>query len=74
MSYSAVDPRVTDRKNEAAAGPTDARGVPSTSIDRLLRYLEKLSSGSFFGKVVVSFQNGKVCDVKIEQTKKLDEL
>jgi hypothetical protein len=74
MSYSAVDPRATDRKSETAAKPTDARGVPSAPIDRLLRYLEKLSSGSFFGKVVVSFQNGKVCDVKIEQTKKLDEL
>jgi len=36
--------------------------------------LDKLASSSFFGKVVVSFQNGRVCDVKIEQTKKLDEL
>jgi hypothetical protein len=43
-------------------------------IERLLRYLDKLASGSFFGKVTVSFQNGRVCDVKIEQTKKLDEL
>jgi hypothetical protein len=43
-------------------------------IERLLRFLEKLASGGFFGKVTVSFQNGRVCDVKIEQTKKLDEL
>jgi hypothetical protein len=43
-------------------------------IERLLRFLEKLSTGGFFGKVVVSFQNGRVCEVKIEQTKKLDEL
>jgi hypothetical protein len=43
-------------------------------IERLLRFLEKCASGGFFGKVVVSFQNGRVCDVKIEQTKKLDEL
>ena len=43
-------------------------------IERLLRFLEKLATGGFFGKVVVSFQNGKVCDIKIEQTKKLDEL
>jgi hypothetical protein len=41
---------------------------------RLVRYLEKLSSGGFFGKVVVSFQNGKPIDVRIEQNKKLDEL
>ena len=43
-------------------------------IERLLRFLDKLASNSFFGKVTVSFQNGRVCDVKIEQTKKLDEL
>lgn len=43
-------------------------------IERLLRFLDKLSSSSFFGKVTVSFQSGRVCDIKIEQTKKLDEL
>lgn len=43
-------------------------------IERLLRFLDKLASSMFFGKVTVSFQNGRVCDVKIEQTKKLDEL
>jgi hypothetical protein len=43
-------------------------------IERLFRFLEKLATGGFFGKVTVSFQNGRVCDVKIEQTKKLDEL
>jgi len=47
---------------------------PRSPIERLLRFLDKLASSSFFGKVVVSFQNGRVCDVKIEQTKKLDEL
>jgi ketosteroid isomerase-like protein len=40
----------------------------------LLRFIEKIAAGSFFGKVTISFQNGRVCDVKIEQTKKLDEL
>ena len=43
-------------------------------IERLLRFLEKCASGAFFGKVTISFQNGRVCDVKVEQTKKLDEL
>ncbi len=61
-------------KHDSAIRPVDSRVVQPTSIDRLLRFLEKLSSGRFFGKVVVSFQNGKVCDVKIEETKKLDEL
>jgi hypothetical protein len=43
-------------------------------IERLQRFLDKLVASSFFGKVTVSFQHGKVCDVKVEQTKKLDEL
>jgi hypothetical protein len=49
---------------------SDAR----SPMQRLQGFLEKLASGGFFGKVVVSFQNGKVCDVRIEQTKKLEEL
>ena len=44
------------------------------STEKLTQYLESLASSGFFGKVTVSFQNGKVCDVRIEQTKKLDEL
>ena len=59
MPNAAVDPRATDR--------------PSPN-DRLFRYLEKLATAGFFGKVVVSFQNGKICDVKIEQSKKLEDL
>ena len=43
-------------------------------IERLIRFLEKCVSNGFFGKITVSFQNGRVGDVKIEQTKKLDEL
>jgi len=49
--------------------------IPTTHpIGPLLRYLERLSAGAFFGKVTVSYQNGKVCDVKTEKTQKLDEL
>jgi hypothetical protein len=55
---------VSSLRNDEARSP----------IERLLRFLEKLAASSFFGKVTVSFQNGRVCDVKIEQTKKLDEL
>jgi len=49
-------------------------GAERSPIERLIRFLEKLATGGFFGKVQVSFQNGRVCDIKIEQTKKLDEL
>jgi hypothetical protein len=53
-----------------AAESRDAR----QELLRLARYFERLAGEGFYGKVVVSFQNGKPCDVKIEQTKKLDEL
>jgi hypothetical protein len=48
-----------------------ASGPP---LERLHRYLERLAGSEFYGKVIVSFQNGKVHDIKVEQTKKLDEL
>jgi hypothetical protein len=57
-----MDQRATDRRHELQ------------SMTRLAAYLERLSAGGFFGKVVLSFQNGKISEVKIEQTKKLDEL
>jgi hypothetical protein len=70
MSYSNAGPRATGRD----ATRTE-RELNRGAIDpRLVRFLEKLSGESFFGKVVVSFQNGKVTDVKTEQTRKLDEL
>jgi hypothetical protein len=52
---------------------TDQR-TSGPPLDRLHRYLERLASSAFYGKVVVSFQHGKVHDIKVEQTKKLDEL
>jgi len=68
MSYAA-NPRATGRQNPVPT--TEPRGVLDV---RLLRFLEKLCAGSFFGKVVVSFQNGKITDVRTEQTNKLEEL
>ena len=70
MSYANTDPRATGRHN-----PLSQPAEPRRALDvRLLRFLEKLSAGSFFGKVVVSFQSGKVIDVRTEQTRKLEEL
>jgi hypothetical protein len=59
--------------NELKAGgsPPRASGSP---IERLHRYLERLGGSEFYGKVIVAFQNGKVQDIKVEQTKKLEEL
>jgi hypothetical protein len=47
---------------------------PRNPIERLLRFLEQLAAAGFFARVVVAFQNGRVCDIKIEQAKRLDEL
>lgn len=52
---------------------SEHRASPA-SLDRLYRYLERLAGSEFYGKVIVSFQNGKVNDIKVEQTKKLEEL
>jgi hypothetical protein len=52
---------------------TDQR-TSGPPLERLCRYLERLAGSEFYGKVVVSFQHGKVHDIKVEQTKKLDEL
>lgn len=52
---------------------TDPR-TSGPALDPLHRYLERLAGSAFYGKVIVSFQHGKVHDIKVEQTKKLEEL
>jgi hypothetical protein len=49
-------------------------GSPVRPLDRLYRYIDRLAGSEFYGKVVVSFQHGRVSDIKVEQTKKLEEL
>jgi hypothetical protein len=56
------------------ARPRRAEPDERDAMTRLTRYLERLAADGFFGKVTVSFQNGRACDVKIEQTHKLTEL
>jgi hypothetical protein len=55
----------------SVAGHDAQRASP---IDRLYRYLDRLAGSEFYGKVIVSFQHGRVTDIKVEQTKKLEEL
>ncbi|HYP99702.1 MAG TPA: hypothetical protein VER96_13600 [Polyangiaceae bacterium] len=65
MSHGNADPRATDRRN----------GTTVEALDpRIVRFLGRLCAEAFFGKVVVSFQHGKIVDVRTEQTRKLDEL
>jgi hypothetical protein len=65
---------MSESNAESRAHPPPGVTGARSPMQRLQGFLERLSSGGFFGKVVVSFQNGKVCDVRIEQTKKLEEL
>jgi len=53
---------------------TENRDSGFRPLERLHRFLDKLVRSAFFGRVTLSFQNGRLCDIKIEQTKKLDEL
>jgi hypothetical protein len=57
----------------ATGAANDPRATPRP-LDRLHQYLERLAETQFFGKIVVSFQHGKVHDIRVEQTKKLEEL
>ena len=57
----------TDKRNSE----TDSGFRP---LERLYRFLDKLVRSQFFGRITLSFQNGRLCDIKIEQSKKLDEL
>jgi hypothetical protein len=65
---------ITKHRDDGVQSPNASQGVGPSPILRLLRYLDRLAASTFYGKVTVSFQNGRVCDVRTEQTKKLDEL
>jgi hypothetical protein len=54
--------------------PSNEPRASGHPLEPLHRYLDGLTGSQFYGKVIVSFQNGKVQDIKVEQTKKLDEL
>jgi hypothetical protein len=45
-----------------------------TPLERLIQFLENQVQGRLFGKVIVTFQDGRVCEVRLEQIKKLSEL
>lgn len=43
-------------------------------LSKLIAFLRKIAAGGFFGKLTISFQNGKLGTVVVEQVKKPDEL
>lgn len=46
----------------------------AAELAKIGRFLQRLQDASFFGRVTISFQNGKVTTVGTEQSLKLDEL
>ena len=43
-------------------------------MKKLIAYLEKLIVEGFFGTVTLSFQSGKLCNVKVERSLKPTDL
>jgi len=46
----------------------------SAHMKKLIAYFEKLIADRFFGSVTLSFQNGKLCNIKVERNMKLSDL
>ncbi|HET7503526.1 MAG TPA: hypothetical protein VFK02_21035, partial [Kofleriaceae bacterium] len=63
---SCIMPSTSSEHRQAGSPGANPNGRPGGGpLDRLHRYLERLAVSEFYGKVVVSFQNGKVCDIKV---------
>ena len=58
----------------SAASPTDRDQRDAANIQRACEFLRRKAAEAFFGKVTFSLQSGRVCDVRIEQVRKPDEL
>ncbi len=46
----------------------------AADLARIGRFIGRLQDQAFFGKVTVSFQNGKLTELRTEQVVKVDEL
>jgi len=45
-----------------------------TDLSKVLAYLQELMKSRLFGRVIISFTDGKVTTIKTEQTVTLDKL
>jgi len=43
-------------------------------MSKLFTYIEKLVAQGFFGTLTLSFQNGKLCNIKVERSLKPEDL
>lgn len=46
----------------------------AADLARIGRYIAKLQGNGFFGKLILSLQNGKLCELKVEQVLKVGDL
>jgi hypothetical protein len=60
-----------DRSMNGAQPSTQQRYNPH---ERFHRFFDRIAANGFYGKISVSLQNGRITDVRVEQTRKLDEL
>jgi len=43
-------------------------------MKKIMAYIMKLASEKFFGTVTLSFQNGRVCNIRVERSLKPEDL
>jgi hypothetical protein len=60
------------RRPEPTQEELDSRRA--ADLARVGRFIGRLQEQAFFGKVTVSFQNGKLVELRTEQVVKVDEL
>ncbi len=73
MSSKRAAPVIHLRAGEAPA-ESQTPLEDDASIARIARFVRRLSDAKFFGKLTLSFQNGKITDLRTEQSMKIDDL
>ena len=43
-------------------------------MKRIFAFIEKLAAEGFFGTLTLSFQNGKICNIRVERNLKPSDL
>ena len=43
-------------------------------MKKIMAYIMKLTSEKFFGTVTLSFQNGRICNIRVERSLKPEDL
>lgn len=54
--------------------PPTSSAEKKSDVERVEAFLRRLVESRYFGKVTLSFQSGRVTDIRIEQAMKVDDL